>query len=118
MIDIGRRLAFAGGWYQNRRIVQAVFCLFFSAALVGILTFFAAEMKWFVKRNSVAFAGLCVLAFFVILRAWSINSEDRVLGMDLKDKSWAWILEVSGSALIAYAALTIVPRRRLAECQR
>ncbi|HZM05704.1 MAG TPA: hypothetical protein VFC44_22115, partial [Candidatus Saccharimonadales bacterium] len=112
MIDIGRRVAVVGGWFEYRRVVQAIFCVAFLLTVLGFLIFFAAATKWFIKENPLAFIGISVLVFFVILRASTINHSDQLLGINLMDKAWAWILEVCGSALIAAAAVMDANRHR------
>jgi hypothetical protein len=114
MIILGRRAAFAGGWYKYRRLVQALFAAAFALLGFGFLAFFAARAKRFILKNRLGFAGVLVLSFFVILRAATISHIDEFLGVDLKDDAWAWTLEICGSLLIAlsaFAAVKSVPSR-------
>jgi hypothetical protein len=105
MIVIGRRAALANGWYQRRRLVQVVFCAVFALFGLGLMVFFAARAKRFVVENRLAFAGLVVLLFFVVLRASTINHANELFSVELKDEHWAWVLEVCGSVLIALSAV-------------
>jgi hypothetical protein len=104
MIDMGRRAAFAGGWYERRRFAQAVFCAAFALLGLCLLGFFAAHAKRFIAKNRLAFAGVIVLLSFVVLRASTINHANELFGVDLKDEHWAWVLELCGSLLIALSA--------------
>jgi hypothetical protein len=104
MIDLGRSAAVAGGWYERRRFVQGLFCAGFAVLGLCFLGFFAARARQFIGKNRVAFAGIIVLLFFVVLRASTINHANNLIHIDLKDEHWAWILELCGSFLIIRAA--------------
>ena len=108
MIVMGRRAAFAGGWYGHRRFVQAVFSAAFALIGLCLLRFFASYAKRFIGKNRLAFAGVIVLLFFVVLRASTINHANELFGANLKDESWAWMLELCGSILIALSAAAAV----------
>ena len=79
MIVLGRRAALAGGWFQSRRFVQAIFCAVFLLLGLGFLWFFAARAKRFIGNNRLAFAGVIVLITFVVLRASTINPCQRTV---------------------------------------
>jgi hypothetical protein len=104
MIVMGRRAAYAGGWYERRRFVQAVFCAAFTLLGLGLFWAVAAHARRFIGKNRLAFAGVNVLLFFVMLRAATINHADELFGVYLKDEYWAWILELCGSLLIILSA--------------
>src|SRR5271157_169686 len=104
MIVMGRRAALAGGWYERRRVAQAVFCAAFALFGLGFLGFFAASAKRFIAKNRLAFAGVIVLLCFVVLRASTINHANQLFGVELKDEHWAWVLELCGAILIALSA--------------
>ena len=105
MIVLGRRAAFAGGWYEHRRFVQAVFSIAFALIGLVLLVTFAAYGRRFIAGNRLAFAGVVVLLLFVLLRAATINHAGQRNGIDLKDKEWTWVLELCGSILIAFSAV-------------
>jgi len=106
MIVMGRRAAFAGGWYGRRRFVQIVFSAVFALFGLCLLGCFAARAKRFIGRNRLAFAGVIVLLFFVVLRSSTINHANELFALDLKDEHWAWVLEICGSLLIIWSAAT------------
>jgi ACR3 family arsenite efflux pump ArsB len=104
MIVMGRRAAFAGGWYEHRRFVQTIFSAAFALLGLCILWCFAARAKAFIGRNRLAFAGAVVLLLFVVLRSSTINHANELFGVELRDDRWAWVLELCGSALIILSA--------------
>jgi hypothetical protein len=104
MIDLGRQAAQAGGWYGRRREAQAVFCAAFALLGVVLLGCFTARARRFIAGNPLAFAGVIVLLCFVLLRASTINHANELIGLELKDARWAWVLEMTGSLLIAASA--------------
>jgi hypothetical protein len=108
LIVMGRRAALAGGWYRHRRFAQGVFCVVLALLGLGFLAFFISSAKRFIERNRLAFTGVVVLLIFVILRALTINHANELVGVDLKDSHWAWILELSGSTLIALSAAAAI----------
>jgi hypothetical protein len=104
LIVLGRRAAVAGGWYERRRLAQAVFAAAFGLLGLCFLGIFATRARLFVARNRLAFLGVLVLLLFVVLRASTINHANELFGVELKDDRWAWLLELCGSLLIAFSA--------------
>jgi hypothetical protein len=105
MIVVGRNVASAGHWYGARRRVQLIFSAVFAAGCLGLLAWFWWRGRRFFRENQPALAGVIVLALFVALRAATINHTDQFLGISLKDDHWAWVLEITGSALIGIGAM-------------
>ncbi len=95
MIVVGRNLASAGHWYGARRRVQLIFSAVFAAASLGALAWFWWRCQQFFSENRFALAGVIVLALFVILRAATISHANELLGTNLKDEKWAWVLRKS-----------------------
>ena len=106
LIVIGRNLAKAQGWSAHRRAVQAAFGVAFAFAGMGVLVWLVATQRAFFSRHRRALFGVAILVGFVALRAATINHVDEFLHANLADESWAWILEITGSALIAIEAIT------------
>ncbi|MEY4884327.1 MAG: hypothetical protein RIS34_2181 [Pseudomonadota bacterium] len=100
----GRDIALAQGWYQHRRLVQAIFIAWL--VLVGL-----AAQFWLVdllrhldKYARRAVTGLVLLTVFVIVRATSFHHVDKMLGFTIENLSINALLELSGIGLIALAA--------------
>jgi hypothetical protein len=105
MIVIGRNISNAGGWYGRRRQVQLVFTAVLAVFSLCALIWFWRRCRDFFEENRLVLAGVVVLGLFVVMRAASINHAFALLIFGFKDDQWAWILEISGSLLIAVGAL-------------
>jgi len=105
LTEFGRSMARDEGWYENRRIFQAIFVLFFAAAAIGAV----AAAIWFMRdlwqRYKMAFVGIIYLCAFVIIRAASFHHLDTLLyhieGVKYLVNTF---LELGGIAIVAYAA--------------
>jgi hypothetical protein len=101
---IGRDFAKATGWYEDRRIVQAIFILI--VALVGFSV--TAALFWFyrneLRRLRAASAGVGFLMTFIVIRAASFHHVDQFLRFDPGGVRMNWVLEIGGIAAIAWPA--------------
>ena len=105
LTQIGRDLAVAQGWYEERRKVQFVFIALLAAFGLGAqMVLFRAvrtlgsEVRW-------AVAGLVFLMIFIIARATSFHHVDLMLHMEIGGWRLNWILELGGIACITLAVL-------------
>lgn len=101
----GKNIAIAGGWYEHRRTVQAIFLM--AITLIGLLCL--ASLSWLVRgfwsQNTLALAGGLFLLCFIVIRAASFHHVDQLLGLIFAGLKLNWILELSGIALIIAGAL-------------
>ena len=105
MIVIGQNISNSGDWYGARRQAQLIFALFFAAFSIAALIWLWRQYGPFFRENQLIIAGAIILVLFVVLRAASINHTFALPIFGFKDDQWAWILEITGSALIATGAL-------------
>ena len=100
--QLGRTLAYRGGWYGQRRAFQSVFVLVL--ALLGLLGFslLAFLLRRLLARVGLAAAGLAFLITFVAVRASSFHHVDVWLRSGRIRLNW--VLELGGIALIAICA--------------
>lgn len=109
LIVLGRRAALAGGWYEQRRMVQTIFSAALTVAGLAALWLLRARFRRFFAGNPLALRGVVVLFLFVMIRAASINHVFERLGIpqddEHDDKRWAWVLEIGGSACLTLAAI-------------
>lgn len=104
LIDYGRGLAQAEGWYPYRRAVQAGFLAVFGLSVIGALIIVRRKVRNFFAAHPVAAAGLVMLAAFIVLRAGALNHIFHFGQKELDDEKWSWILEVMGIGTISGAA--------------
>jgi len=112
---VGKRVAQNGGWYEQRRFVQAAFIAFlallgFAVAMVGL-----SWTKRFSGPYRLAFAGGVFLGAFIIIRAASFHHVDRMLGFRLAGLRMNVLLELGGIACIASAAWAAVRQNSRAQ---
>ena len=105
LIEVGRQVAQAIGWLEQRRMVQRVFTLVL-AALMGILLLgLTWKQKRFFKRNPLLLPGIMLVAGYVLLRVAAIDHVDESAGLKLDDRPWLAALELSGLLCIVVAGL-------------
>jgi hypothetical protein len=105
IIVVLRHVSVVDGWSNHRRTVQLIFSLAFGLGIGVLLACVAFRHREFFQMNRMALWGVITLGIFVALRAATINHADEFLRINLRDQNWAWVLEISGSALIGIAAI-------------
>ena len=107
---IGRCLAKAQGWYENRRVVQAAFIAVLALAGLGFLAVMLRALRGRLAENGLAAAGTAFLVTFVLVRAVGFHHVDAMLRMPVAGLRMNWILELGGIALIAANAAALLRR--------
>jgi hypothetical protein len=109
LTQTGRDMAFAQGWYENRRVLQAAFIGFLIAAGLAV----AALLLWLARSlprsTQVAAAGLVMLVVFVVIRGASFHHVDEMLGSGIEGIRFNWLLELGPLLAISVGAFS---RRR------
>ncbi len=103
--DLGREVANAGGWYGKRRSVQKWFVLGVVAGSGVFGCWFAWRFREFLTHHKLLSVGLLFLLTFIVVRAISFHHFDVFLKDDIAGVKMNWLLELSGIALIAGAAI-------------
>ena len=111
LVEIGRPIALKSGWYESRRIVQAVFTF----VLTGIAGLFAVMMLFLIRRhwrnNILALLGLLILCFYGIMEAMSQSHVGCSLELY---EQWSFrltdVIEMTGILFIL--ANTLIRRKR------
>lgn len=101
LIQAGRCLALAQGWYEERRIVQVAMIV---VLVIGSLTGIAIASRALRDRaatNAVALLGLGVLVTFVLIRAISFHQIDLLINVQLPGARVNFVIENAGIVLIA-----------------
>lgn len=101
LTDIGRALANAQGWYDNRRVVQSIFITAVGAgALVsfGVVAILWRRSAW---PNRMAQLGTALVIAFVAIRASSFHGMDRLIAFEIVPYlRMNAVLEISGIGLV------------------
>jgi hypothetical protein len=100
LTELGRILAYTGGWYEERRTVQVYFIVG-----VAIVCLIAALTLLFWARKSppqtwLAILGSVFVLGFVLIRAASFHHIDRFIGNQILGLKWNWVLEMGGIAIV------------------
>jgi hypothetical protein len=101
---VGRRIATRQGWYEYRGQIQTLFVLFVAIGGLACLAVLLKLTRDLLPRHMLAFFGLVVLAFFLLVRASSFHDVDATLGMSVRGIRVSWMLELCGIACIATSA--------------
>ncbi len=104
MTELGRNVAFAGGWYEQRRTVQLYFVIGFAAVCVAatlILLFWARKSS---IQTWLALVGSTFVLGYVLIRAVSFHHFDQFIGGHVLGLKWNWILEMTGIAIVLLAS--------------
>jgi hypothetical protein len=110
LTDVGRRVAEAQGWYEQRARVQTIFVGAVLVLGLWMLAFLLDRTRELLPRHALAFGGLVMLACFVILRASSFHDVDRVLGWGVLGMRLSWTLELLGIICVGLCAVMTKPR--------
>jgi hypothetical protein len=102
LIETGRDLARAQGWYGVRRLVQKSLMLggLLTAGAAGLAVVFA--LRRVLRRIAMAMLGVCSIAAYVVLRAAMFNHLSGANPDPTVNPTW--LLELGGIALVAIAA--------------
>ncbi|MCB9898640.1 MAG: hypothetical protein H6825_11610 [Planctomycetes bacterium] len=107
--QVGRDLAKAQGWYDERGTVQVDFIL----GLVAVVGLALLGTLWFLRRAlarvRLAFAGTVFLCTFIVVRAASFHHMDVLLQWEFLHVRMNWVLELGGIALVALGAWRFRP---------
>jgi ABC-type Mn2+/Zn2+ transport system permease subunit len=104
MTELGRIVAFAGGWYEQRRTVQVYFVIGVAAACVAgtlILLFWTRKSP---IQTWLALGGSTFVLGYVLIRAASFYHIDHFIGGRVLGLKWNWILEMTGIAIVLLAS--------------
>ena len=100
LTEIGRQVAKAQGWIDNRRPVQFWGIVIFGITALAAFSVFVLMFRRVFRRFMLAFVGLFVLVSFIIIRAASFHHFDQILGFTFLGARVNWILELTGIYLI------------------
>lgn len=107
----GKCLARAQGWYDQRRIVQALFIATVAGGALALAASLAVSLWGRLRYNLLAATGLILVLCYVVVRAASFHHFDRLIGARHFGMSGNFLFENAGLALIAINALWLLWRR-------
>jgi hypothetical protein len=102
--QLGKNLAEAQGWYENRRWVQAAFVIFTLVAAIMLLGAFTWMTRQMWSAYGLALFGLALIIGFIVLRVIHIERVDEYLGLPMRASRARWVLELGGIVCIGLSA--------------
>jgi hypothetical protein len=103
LTGVGRTMAVAQGWYDQRRVVQAAFVGTLLVAGTVTLGTLAWVTRGYGAPARLALVGSVGLTVFVVIRASSFHRVDHLIGVDLLGLRVNWVLELGGIACVGLA---------------
>lgn len=108
--QVGRDMAHAQGWYDDRRAVQAAFIAVLALGGVAVTVFMRRLLRTAWDQYRLCAVGVVVTMVFVVVRAATFHHVDRMLGMNFAGLRVNVVLELGGIALVLLGA--VLWRRR------
>ncbi len=105
LTDVGRQMAMAQGWYEQRATVQTIFVV--AVAVTGVMTLsvLLKLTRDLLPRHIVALVGLGVLAVFLVMRAASFHHLETAIRFEILGMRLSWYLEMSGIVCVGACAV-------------
>ncbi|MCF3972670.1 hypothetical protein [Paracoccus salsus] len=108
---LGRCMAQAQGWYDNRFAVQLAFIAILLMVMLAGLAIGLNSLGGRLRHSGVALAGLSILCAFVAVRAVGFHGMDALIGLRHLGVSTNYLFENAGLLLIALNAIWLLRRR-------
>ncbi|HXS18267.1 MAG TPA: hypothetical protein VN764_13810 [Polyangiaceae bacterium] len=104
LTEAGRIVAWWGGWYEYRRLVQAAFILAILIATVLTGSVFLKYVRAELSHFALPLCGVLVTVSFVLIRAASFHHMDLLIRSAILGVRVNWVLELGGISLVALGA--------------
>jgi hypothetical protein len=98
--ELGRAIARAHGWYEQRVEVQIAFILLVGCCALATVVLMTARLRRAPASTAVASFGVTFVLAFVFIRAASFHHFDRFIGTSILGFRWNWVLEMGGISLV------------------
>jgi len=105
MTEVGRQMATAQGWYEQRATVQMIFVLTVASTGVVTLSVLLKLTRDLLPRHILAFVGLAILAVFLVVRAVSFHDLEAALRSEIVGMRLSWYLELAGILCVGTCAV-------------
>ena len=113
--EVGRAIARAYGWYEQRVDVQIAFILLVGFCALATVVLMTARLRRAPASTAVASFGVTFVLAFVFIRAASFHHFDRFIGSTILGFRWNWVLEMGGICLVIAGGWSRYARLRRAQ---
>ena len=103
--DVGRRIAMSQGWYEQRGRVQTLFVLLVAIGGLTTLTILLKLTRELLPRHVLAFFGLILLAYYMLVRASSFHDLDAAMRIEIMAVRVSWMIEMGGIICVGACAV-------------
>jgi hypothetical protein len=110
LTNVGRDISKAQGWWDNRRVAQAIVLAGIIAGGCGLMLVIL-RAGGVIKAHRLAMFGFLVLVLFVITRASSFFQMDRLINFRILGFRMNWLFELIGIGIIGASAIRALVRR-------
>jgi len=91
LTEVGRQVARAQGWMDQRRTVPFWFIVAFGNTALGGFLSFAVIRRVLFRRFMITFTGLFLILSFIVVRAATFHDFDEMLGFELFEARMNWV---------------------------
>ncbi|MDP3262523.1 MAG: hypothetical protein U1E06_13085 [Tabrizicola sp.] len=105
LTEVGRCVAYAQGWYEERHTVQVWFIAGVMAGGVLSVGWLGFLLRHTLTRTGLALVGLGFVCVFVAVRAAGFHHVDTLIGTVVAGLRMNWLLELPGPILVTIAGL-------------
>ncbi len=105
LTEVGRQIAMAQGWYDQRAMVQTIFVLTTAVTGVVVLSVLLKLTRDLLPRHVLAFVGLASLAVFLMVRTASFHALEDVVHFEIVGMRLSWYLEMAGIVCVGSCAV-------------
>jgi hypothetical protein len=113
LIELGRHIALREHLFAYRLELYFVFFLGFILTIIALFAAFilrfSTDVGKFARQFPLATSGCGLICAYIIIRAAFIDNLNRILGFDLSQIPFLWLLEAGGLLLIMVQALLAAP---------
>ena len=110
LTNVGRDISKAHGWWDNRRVAQAIVLAGIIAGCCGLMLVIL-RAGGVIKAHRLAMFGFLVLVVFVITRASSFFQIDQLINFRILGFRMNWLFELIGIGIIGASAIRALVRR-------
>ncbi|MBW9113717.1 hypothetical protein JNB88_08735 [Rhizobium cauense] len=104
LMEMGRVVSRSGGWYEQRRTLQAIFTVVAVVFCLAATPAIASRARKSPFQARLALVGSTFVLAYVIIRTASFNHFDRFISNRYLGFEWNWILEIAGIGMVLLAS--------------
>jgi hypothetical protein len=110
--EFGKGMAHAQGWFDVRRTAQQVFVTGVVTAAMIVFAMSRRQVALFMRRHPRGLVGFLLVCAYVFVRLVSFEHIDTLVGVNLRDLAWLWLLELAGVLTLAGSAFSATRKQR------